>query len=333
MPNVSKLLFIMTLITGTILVLSSETWFGMWMGLEMNMLSFIPIMFKNKSMKSAESCMIYFLVQSIGSILMLMLVLTNSSLMMLPYVADELVNTMLVFSMAIKLGIPPFHFWFPEIIKKMEWAESLILMTWQKIAPLTILSYLLSESKITPILIMTSVIIGALGGLNQTSIQKIMAFSSINHMGWMIACMMLNNTLWITYLLIYSIIVIMMIYIFNKYSTFYINQLTLFSSNFSEKMLIIILFLSLGGLPPFLGFLPKWMVIQTMITSNTFPTLIIMILSSLITLFYYLRLISSSLMINSPSWKWTTLSSIQPKWSTFMILLNLTLPMILTFSL
>nr|YP_009127040.1 NADH dehydrogenase subunit 2 [Peirates lepturoides]AHH93170.1 NADH dehydrogenase subunit 2 [Peirates lepturoides] len=333
MPNVSKLLFFSTLITGTILVLSSETWLGMWMGLEMNMLSFIPIMFKSKKTSSAESCMIYFLVQSIGSILMLMLVLTNSSLMMLPYAADELVNIMLVFSMAIKLGMPPFHFWFPEIIKKMEWPEGLILMTWQKIAPMTILSYLFPETIIAPILIMSATIIGAIGGLNQTSIHKIMAFSSINHMGWMIACMKLNNSLWIMYLMIYSIILVMMVFIFNKYSVSYINQLTL-SSNFAEKMLIIILFLSLGGLPPFLGFLPKWMVIQTMVISNTFPTLIIMILSSLITLFYYLRLISSNLLINSPTWKWNITSSsiLQPKWSIFMIMLNLALPMILTFN-
>nr|YP_010596149.1 NADH dehydrogenase subunit 2 [Catamiarus brevipennis]WAJ48481.1 NADH dehydrogenase subunit 2 [Catamiarus brevipennis] len=332
MPNTSKLMFSLTLIMGSILTISSESWLGIWMGLEMNMISFIPILFKSKSTNSAESCMIYFLVQSIGSILMLMIVLTNPSLMMLPYVEDKLVNTMLVFSMLIKLGAPPFHFWFPEIIKKMEWTESLILMTWQKIAPMTIMSYLIVSSPMIPIIVSLSVITGAIGGLNQTSIKKIMAFSSINHMGWMIACMKLDNLLWMLYLLIYSIIITMMISLFKKYSASYINQLTMNSSTFSEKMLIIILFLSLGGLPPFLGFLPKWMVIQTMIISNTIPTLIIMIMSSLITLFYYLRLISSSLMINTPSWKWNMQTySIDPKWTIFMIIINMSLPVILTF--
>nr|YP_010596109.1 NADH dehydrogenase subunit 2 [Ectomocoris horridus]WAJ48441.1 NADH dehydrogenase subunit 2 [Ectomocoris horridus] len=334
MSNASKLMFFSILIISTTLVISSETWLGIWMGLEMNMISFIPILFKSKKTSSAESCMIYLLIQSMGSILMLMLVLTNSSLMMLPYAEDELVNTMLTFSMMIKAGIPPFHLWFPEIIKKMEWAESLTLMTWQKIAPMTVISYLINSLSITPILISMSVITGAIGGLNQTSIKKIMAFSSINHMGWMIACMKFNNLMWMTYLLIYSTIITMMIYILNKHSVMYINQMSFPSFLFTEKTLIIILFFSLGGLPPFLGFLPKWMVIQSMITSNAIPTMMIMIMSSLITLFYYLRLMSSSLMINSSSWKWNIQPTInKSKWTTSMITLNLILPVVLTFSL
>nr|QGZ10089.1 NADH dehydrogenase subunit 2 [Phalantus geniculatus] len=334
--NASKLLFMTTMMIGTILVISSENWLGIWMGLEMNMLSFIPIIFEGKKTNSAESCMIYFLIQSISSMFMLMLVLTDLSLTMLPYMEDKLKNIMLLSSIMIKLGVPPFHFWFPEIVKKMEWTNSLILMTWQKVAPLTILSYLLINSPYTPMLIMLSVIVGAMGGLNQTSIHKIMAFSSINHMGWMIACMKLNNSLWMGYLAIYSLILIMMVYIFQKHSISYINQLYLCSSSMSEKSLIIILFMSLGGLPPFLGFLPKWMVIQVMVVYNTYPTLIIMVLSSLITLFYYLRMINSNLLIYSSSWKWNMQANNQVmsnKLSIFLILLNMSLPLILIFML
>nr|YP_009485734.1 NADH dehydrogenase subunit 2 [Canthesancus helluo]AVZ00870.1 NADH dehydrogenase subunit 2 [Canthesancus helluo] len=330
MLNSSKLLFYSTMILGTSITVSSETWLGMWMGLEMNLISFIPILYKNSN-TSSESCMIYFLIQSFGSILMLMSVLSNSFVILSPLMSKELFNVMLMMSMSIKLGIPPFHFWFPEIMEKLNWINCTILMTWQKVAPLTILSYIL-ENKLLPVVIMTATIIGAIGGLNQTSIRKIMAFSSINHMGWMIACMKYNNEFWMKYLLIYTTIIVMMTFMFNNYSSFYINQLINTNLMYTEKTLIIILFLSLGGLPPFLGFIPKWMVIQAMILSNSISIMFVMIMSVLISLFYYLRLISTTLLISSTTVKWNSESN-NENIIMSLILINLSLPVIVTFSL
>nr|YP_007374651.1 NADH dehydrogenase subunit 2 [Sirthenea flavipes]ADU58097.1 NADH dehydrogenase subunit 2 [Sirthenea flavipes] len=331
MLNISKILFLTTMILGTIMVISSETWLGIWMGLEINMLSFVPVMYTFKNPRSAEGCMIYFLIQSIGSILMLMLILSNSLLVMYHLIVNELLNMMLMFSIMIKLGMPPFHFWFPEIMVKMSWSNCAILMTWQKIAPMMVLMQLVPNCQQMTLIIIMATIIGAIGGLNQTAVKKIMAYSSINHMGWIVACMKFNNILWIEYILIYSVILIMMIVMFSFYSISYINQMSL-NSGYMEKTLIAILFLSLGGMPPFLGFLPKWMVIQTMMMSNTLFTLTIMVLSSLITLFYYLRMISTNFMINSPTWKWNLTTKPSPYISAFMILINMSLPVVMTLS-
>nr|DAD54568.1 TPA_inf: NADH dehydrogenase subunit 2 [Panstrongylus lignarius] len=321
------ILFSTTMILGTGIVLSSETWLGMWMGLEMNLISFIPLLYKSKNMASSESCMIYFLIQSLGSMLMLISVLLNSSLVISPSMGEGFLKTMLLLSMLIKLGVPPFHFWFPEILEKMSWTSCTILMTWQKIAPLCILSYIV-DNNILPIIIITSVITGAIGGLNQTSLRKIMGYSSINHMGWMIACMKFDNEFWIKYLAIYSMIIIMMTTLFNFYSSFFINQVINSSPSMMEKSLIIILFMSLGGLPPFIGFLPKWLVIQSMISSDSVVIMFIMIMSALITLFYYLRLISSTLLISSTSIKWNQNKSLNPKLIMLMIMTNISLPVI-----
>nr|QKY63884.1 NADH dehydrogenase subunit 2 [Triatoma recurva] len=327
MLNSSMILFLTTMVLGTSIVISSETWLGMWMGLEMNLISFIPILYKSKNMSSSESCMIYFLIQSLGSMLMLMSVLLNSSIVISPIMGEEFINMALLLSMMIKLGVPPFHFWFPEILEKMSWTNCTILMTWQKIAPLCVMSHIV-KNPILPIIIALTVIVGAIGGLNQTSLRKILGYSSINHMGWMIACMKFNNEFWLNYLMIYSTIVLMMTILFNSYSSFFINQIVNSSPSLMEKTLIIILFLSLGGLPPFIGFLPKWLVIQSMISSNSITIMFIMIMSSLITLFYYLRLISSTLLIFSTSIKWNMNLKMNPSLAMLMITINVSLPVI-----
>nr|YP_008815283.1 NADH dehydrogenase subunit 2 [Oncocephalus breviscutum]AGO28000.1 NADH dehydrogenase subunit 2 [Oncocephalus breviscutum] len=332
MLNTSMMLFYSTMIMGTVMAISSETWLGIWMGLEMNLISFVPILFKDKNKKSSESCMIYFLVQSLGSILMLISILSNSFIMNSPLMSEELLKMILTLSMLIKLGIPPFHFWFPEIMEKMTWPNCLILMTWQKIAPLTIISYII-ENKLIPVIIIISTVVGAIGGLSQTSIRKIMAFSSINHMGWMLACLKFNNEFWMKYLMIYSLIILMMVFVFNEYSSYFINQLTSTSPELMKKSLIIMLLMSLGGLPPFMGFMPKWLVIQAMIMSNSIMIMMIMIASTLITLFYYLRLITTTLLINSTVIKWNQDKLMNKSMIMLMITINVSLPVMSTFSL
>nr|YP_010596123.1 NADH dehydrogenase subunit 2 [Acanthaspis pedestris]WAJ48455.1 NADH dehydrogenase subunit 2 [Acanthaspis pedestris] len=332
MINISKLLFLSILILGTCLTLSSETWLGMWIGLEMNLIAFIPIIFKSKNISSSESCMMYFLIQSMGSILMLVSVLSNSLITVSPTVIEHFFYSTLMFSMFIKLGVPPFHFWFPEILEKMSWMNCMILMTWQKVAPLAILSLMSEKMLLLPVIIMMSTVVGALGGLNQTSIRKILGYSSISHMGWMIACLKFKNDLWMKYLIIYSAILITMIFVFHMYSSFNINQFNQMST-MTEKTMIIIMFMSLGGLPPFLGFLPKWMVIQSLMTSNSYTLLTIMVLSTLITLFYYLRLVSTMILLSSMSLKWNIKkTNLKNEMQIAIVMINTLLPVISTFS-
>nr|WGT88613.1 NADH dehydrogenase subunit 2 [Sclomina erinacea] len=330
--NYSKIMFSMIMIMGTVLVISSESWLSMWMGLEMNMMAFIPLIYKEKVNSTFESCMIYFLIQSMGSILMLISILMNPFFSISQTLEQELFSMMLTISMVLKMGGPPFHFWFPEILDKMTWPGCFILMTWQKIAPMYILSCIIDlNSLFMSIIIPIMVLTGSIGGLNQTSIRKIMGYSSMDHMGWMIVCMKFNNSLWMFYFLIYAIILASIIYTFNFYSTYYINQYSNKSLNFTEKFMIIIAFLSLGGLPPFLGFLPKLIVIQLTIMYNSYIISMILVMTTLITLFYYIRLISSILLINSSTTKWEVPQSMNNVPMTVIITINSMFPLIAIF--
>nr|UXP34266.1 NADH dehydrogenase subunit 2 [Furcilarnaca armata] len=306
MSTIAQCLFISTLIGGSLISISANSWFSAWMGLEINLLSFIPLMSNPKNTLSNEATLKYFLIQALASITFLftttfMQMYTHSSL---PLV-DNLFSMLIISTLLMKMGAAPFHFWFPGTMEGLNWKNCFILMTWQKIAPLILLSYLVKMNLLTLLIIILSVIIGSLGGLNQTSLRKLLAYSSINHMGWMIAAMFCGENLWELYFLTYSLLTLTLIYMFSILSVFHFNQnFMIINDSQPLKLLLFLTLLSLGGLPPFLGFLPKWIVIQSLIALHSYFICFIMILMTLITLFYYIRLSFTALLITYPQMKY-----------------------------
>nr|YP_010994983.1 NADH dehydrogenase subunit 2 [Homoeocerus dilatatus]WOZ13991.1 NADH dehydrogenase subunit 2 [Homoeocerus dilatatus] len=301
--NSYKILFLTVLMMGTLITLSSNNWLGMWMGLEINLMSFIPLISKSKNKKSSQAMMIYFLSQSIGSLTLLFSVLINPLAFMSISLINELTKMMIMIGIMIKVGAAPFHLWLPEMMANLNWYECLMLMTWQKIAPLTILSMIYPNSWFIYVSVMLSAGVGSIGGLNQTSLRKILGYSSINHLSWMMMFMSMNYS-WYKYLIIYSMLIVMICVMLNKKNALYINQLNSSSTTSLENYTYVILFMSIGGLPPFLGFLPKWMVLQSMINSELYMLMTIILLFSLLTLFYYLRMITSFILSYSTINKW-----------------------------
>nr|YP_010981204.1 NADH dehydrogenase subunit 2 [Lispe neimongola]WOE90334.1 NADH dehydrogenase subunit 2 [Lispe neimongola] len=302
--NSSKIMFILILISGTLITISSNSWLGAWMGLEINLLSFIPLMSDNNLM-STEASLKYFLTQALASSILLfsiILFMLNSNIV--NNIDNNYISMMILSSLLLKSGAAPFHFWFPNMMEGLSWNNSLILMTWQKIAPMVLISYMIVNSLIMFSIIM-SVLIGSLGGLNQTSLRKLMAFSSINHLGWMMAAMQLSESIWMIYFILYSLLTFNMIYFFNLFKLSHMNQL--FSMCFDSKIIKFFMFLnllSLGGLPPVLGFFSKWMVIQYVSMNSQLFLMIILTVTTLITLYFYLRICYSAFMINYTENNW-----------------------------
>nr|WPW46879.1 NADH dehydrogenase subunit 2 [Ventidius distanti] len=327
--NSTKLMMYMTLFMSTIMIISSENWFSMWMGLEINMMSFIPLMEKSKNYLTSESKMIYFIIQSMSSILFMFMIIMNPTLMIKESLVSNVPMIMITMSMAMKMGMAPIHPWFVNIMSKMNWENCMILMTWQKIGPLYVLSNTTNNMMIINSISITSAIIGAIGGINQTSMKKIMAFSSINHLAWITMCMKNNNEMWIKYLIIYSIMIIMTTKMFSQKSINYINQMNMNIKTKTEKMNIMIMMLSLGGLPPFIGFLPKWLVIQSLMNNESKFILMIMMMMSMLTLFYYIRLMTPIIMSNNVINKWNMKSTTMKKNQILMFMFNMMIPMIM----
>nr|QOV03335.1 NADH dehydrogenase subunit 2 [Nebrioporus depressus] len=297
-----KLIFISTLFLGTLITISSYSWLGTWMGLEINLLSFIPLISMKNNLFSSEAAIKYFLIQALASsifLLSMILTITKSKMINEMYMFNKIMFMIMNSTLLLKLGAAPFHFWFPKIMEGLNWMNSLILLTWQKIAPMIILSYTIKNNLFIMIIIIMSTFIGSIGGLNQISMRKIMAYSSINHIGWMLSTLLINEMMWMIYFLIYSFMSMSIILILNKFNIFLLKQMFLMiNKNYIINFFLMMNLLSLGGLPPFLGFFPKWMIIQTLSTNNFFIVMF-MIMMTLITLFFYLRICYSSIMMTN----------------------------------
>nr|YP_009441708.1 NADH dehydrogenase subunit 2 [Amphizoa insolens]AOY39240.1 NADH dehydrogenase subunit 2 [Amphizoa insolens] len=319
-------MFVTTLFMGTIISISSYTWLGVWMGLEINLLSFIPMLNKKNSPYSTESSIKYFLVQALASTLFLfsiLMILINSNLISNLMNMNQFMMMMVNSSLLMKMGAAPFHFWFPEIIEGMNWMNSLVLMTWQKIAPMMLLSYTIKISNFIFFIIVISSLVGSISGLNQTSLRKILTYSSINHIGWMISSFLNNEMLWINYFLVYSFMTLILVLKFNYFNIFYLKQLFLMMNTMPMiKFSLMLNLLSLGGLPPFLGFMPKWIIIQSMSFNHMF-LIFFMIMMNLITLFFYLRITYSSLMINHIELNFNLILNSNMKMNFYLLMMTL----------
>nr|QDI93778.1 NADH dehydrogenase subunit 2 [Tuxedo cruralis] len=325
MKTSSKTLFMMMLIISTILVISSSSWLNMWIGLEINLMAFIPLMSSPKNIFLSQSTMMYFLIQSMSSMMFITFILMNKYIFL--WMSSDLSKIMIMLTMMMKMGMPPFHMWFPEIMNKMSWPLCMMLMTWQKLAPMYIVSMTINMNKVTITVICISAIMGAIGGINQTSTRKIMAYSSMNHMSWMFSCAAMFKKSWIMYMTMYIMLMMIISTMMYTYNIMFINQMNTLANKNMEKMNVIFLMLSVGGLPPFLGFLPKWITIQYMISSKEFLMMVVMMMTALITLVYYLRVSFTMNLIMSHSQKWMNHTSTSKSLPTFMMTMNLFLPM------
>lgn len=307
--NSSIIIFLFTLILGTLISISSNSWLGCWIGLEINLLSFIPLIVKFNNLISTEASLKYFLTQAFASSLLLfsiiIFIMSYNFTFQFNLFNNFNISFIIFITLLIKSGTAPFHFWFPNVIEGINWTNNLILITWQKIAPIIIISYFLFNNFFI-FFILASVLIGSLGGLNQTSIRKIIAFSSINHLGWMLAAIIFNEYIWLFYFIIYFFLSFILILIFNIFKIFYLNQIfSLFIHSYILKFIFLISLLSLGGLPPFLGFLPKWLVIQSLINLNQYYIVIFIICISLVTLYFYLRICYTAFLLNYEELNWS----------------------------
>nr|YP_010890198.1 NADH dehydrogenase subunit 2 [Celaenorrhinus consanguineus]WJJ70299.1 NADH dehydrogenase subunit 2 [Celaenorrhinus consanguineus] len=300
--NSNNMFFFFMLIFSTLISISANSWMGCWIGLEINLLSFIPLISNSNNLLASEASLKYFLIQSIASINFLFSILLKMILLK-NFEMNNLFSILINSSMMMKMGSAPFHFWFPNIIEGLSWLNCFILMTWQKITPMILLSYYLNKNFLIMIMMINS-IIGAIGGINQTSLRKLLSFSSINNLGWMMFSILISENLWMLYFLTYSFLIMIMCFSFYIMNIYFINQLFIFNMNFFLKLLIFINFLSLGGLPPFLGFFPKWIVINFMIMKKFYIVSFIFIMMSLITLFFYIRIIYSCILFNYLKLKW-----------------------------
>nr|UBD07247.1 NADH dehydrogenase subunit 2 [Otophryne steyermarki] len=306
MKPIALFLFITSLATGTTITLAGHHWILAWIGLEINTLAIIPLMTMMPHPRAIEAATKYFLTQAAASALMLFSAMVNTwafgewNIMSM----STSLSIPLTIAISMKLGLAPLHFWMPEVFQGIPLTTGLILSTWQKIAPLALFIQIshTTDTFLILTLSLTSIIVGGWGGMNQTHLRKIMAYSSIGHMGWMTLIIKFDPNLTILNMLLY---ILMTLTMFMFLISVNITKMTQISSTWpltpTLSILTLLTLLSLGGLPPFTGFLPKFLIVMELITQNNLLLASAALMASLPTLYFYIRLTYTMLLTIAPN--------------------------------
>nr|YP_010230885.1 NADH dehydrogenase subunit 2 [Lagocephalus guentheri]QSV10691.1 NADH dehydrogenase subunit 2 [Lagocephalus guentheri] len=283
------------LLLGTTIAATSSHWLIAWMGLEINTLAIIPMMAQHHHPRAIEATTKYFLTQATAAAMLLFASTINawiSGQWEIQQMTHPLPTTMIILALALKIGLAPLHTWLPEVLQGLDLLTGLVLSTWQKLAPFALLLQLhLNNPALLTMLGVLSMLVGGWGGLNQTQLRKILAYSSIAHLGWMVVVLQFTPTLTLLTLSLYLIMTssTFLAFIMNKTTT--INALAIsWTKAPTITALVPLLLLSLGGLPPLTGFMPKWLILQELTKQDLAPTATLAALSALLSLYFYLRL-------------------------------------------
>nr|WES13247.1 NADH dehydrogenase subunit 2 [Fenusa (Kaliofenusa) sp. 2 GYN-2022b] len=320
-------IYMLIMVVSTLITINSSSWFNAWMGMEINLMSFIPLMMNKSKNKISNSMMIYFIIQASSSSMMLIMII----MMKMDFQLNNLSFIMIIiqFSLLMKLGAAPLHWWMPLIMMKLSWMNCFNLLTWQKIAPLFLLSCS-NNSFLLYTMMMISTIMGSIMGLNQTSIKLILVYSSINHLGWMLMIMMLNSTTMMMYFIMYSLMTFMICLTMNNLNFNYMNQLLINNNTkIYTKIMLMTWFISLSGMPPFLGFLPKFIALTLMIKNNLFIESTIFIMSTFVSLSFYMNPCMSMFINSKPENKWNKMNIKMYTMMFSIITVNMVLIMII----
>nr|YP_007624710.1 NADH dehydrogenase subunit 2 [Tachycineta albiventer]AEX37441.1 NADH dehydrogenase subunit 2 [Tachycineta albiventer] len=292
----AKLVFILSLLLGTTTTITSNHWITAWAGLEINTLSILPLISQSHHPRAIEAATKYFLTQAAASTLVLFSSMTNAwhtgqwDITQMTHPTSSLILTSAI---AMKLGMVPFHFWFPEVLQGSPLTTGLLLSTVMKFPPITLL-FMTYPSLNPTLLTCMAIMSAALGGwmgLNQTQTRKILAFSSISHLGWMAIILSFNPKLTLLNFYLYALMTSAVFLTLNTVKALKLSTLiTTWTKAPSLNAMLLLTLLSLAGLPPLTGFLPKWLIIQELTKQDMAPTATMISLLSLLGLFFYLRL-------------------------------------------
>ena len=228
----------------------------------------------------------------------------------------------------MKVGLAPFHIWLPSVIAGLPWVSCMLLATWQKVAPLTLLLSLFKGIIVSNFLLLIycvgglSRVIGGLGGINQTQVRALIAYSSIGHIGWMVVRLSEGVRPFLIYFLVYLLISVCLFG--SLWGAEMKNQrsFTRLREVRSLKARILVLMLRLGGLPPILGFVSKIFVVLNVTGSAAWFCMGLLIFGSLIRLYYYLVLFFSLYIGESGSLQLSVRNSNQAVFVQWGVLFN-----------
>lgn len=310
--NLEELVLHFTVLLGSSIIICTDHLFILYLSLELQTFSLFILISKNKLwLKSSEAGLKYFILGAISSgFLLISFVIiyfyTNSlnvkTISFNIWYNDTILNIalfILIVSLFFKISLSPLHFWIPDIYEGSSWRTIGFLGVLSKIS---VIYFLIQFKELNNLFIfcsILSIVIGTLGALNQTKVKRLLAYSGITHIGFIILISSIYNNkgflisniyLFIYFLSFLSVILVLQSYAMSKNN--YIIELS--NLQYLNKLLAIsflIITLSMAGIPPLSGFISKWLVLWVIIEEGYLVTALICIFFSVIGAVYYLRLV------------------------------------------
>ncbi len=316
-------ILILSSILGMMVMISSNDLMVFYMGLELQSLAlYVLATFNRDQLKSSEAGLKYFVLSALSSGLLLYgcsLIYgfsgsTNFEVIANQFNSNEYALTFgivfILVGLAFKISAVPFHMWAPDVYEGSPTSVTLFFTMVPKIAALTVfirflyipfLNLIDQWQMIIIFLSIASMIFGAIAAIGQTNIKRLIAYSSIGHIGYTLAGLATGSNDGIQSSIIYiSIYMVMNLALFScllmlkRNDKYYedIDDLSGLSKNHPllSLCLLIILF-SLAGIPPLAGFFAKFYVFKAVIEQSMYFLAIVGLLSTVIAAFYYLRII------------------------------------------
>ena len=315
------LLFVLFATLGSFILISSNNFLTAFIGIELQSLSlYLMAAFNTKNLESNEAGIKYFSLGALSSGFLLfgisMVYFDNSSIQFseIEHVSHftEIGLALILIALFFKVSAAPFHIWTPDVYQGSPTISVLFFATLPKFASLIFLFRFFLEMDISsyPSLLfifktvcILSLLIGAYGAITQTVIKRLLAFSSINHIGFILLSILsfkfLSQGIFFFYLLIYLVtnfgVFSVLLTLRNSSGELkLISDLSgLKTHNKSKAIALLVLFFSLAGIPPFAGFFAKFFILTASMNEGLIYLSLIAVLSSVIAAFYYLRVIKN----------------------------------------
>ncbi|MBD8875764.1 NADH-quinone oxidoreductase subunit NuoN [Roseibium polysiphoniae] len=310
---------------GMLLMLSANDMIALYLGLELQSLAlYVVAAINRESVRSTEAGLKYFVLGSLSSGMLLYgmsLVYGFSGQIGFPEIAEVLAHegasiglviglTFVLAGIAFKISAVPFHMWTPDVYEGAPTPVTAFLAAAPKVAAMGMLIRIVIDGfqpvttdwqQVIVFVAIASMALGAFAAIGQTNIKRLMAYSSIGHMGYALVGLAAGTQIGVEGVIIY-----MAAYLAMTLGVFAcilsmrrkdgmveeISELSgLSRTNLPMAILLAVLMWSLAGIPPFVGFFAKWFVFSAAVEAGLYPLAVIGVVMSVVGAYYYLRII------------------------------------------